>query len=114
MKHDMMRKPVRRLTALIMAAVFASLAAGCQTTPPAETNVSNASNVSNVSAEVKENARVSYLGPQGTYTEEAAQFFFPAAESPGAFFFVSFFLGWGLGMAFLKRSFTFLRKGEWL
>ena len=81
MKHDMMRKPVMRLTALIMAAAFVSLAAGCQTTPMKETNVSNASNVSNVSAEVKENARVSYLGPQGTYTEEAAQFFFPAAEA---------------------------------
>ena len=81
MKHDMMRKPVMRLTALIMAAAFVSLAAGCQTTPMKETNVSNASNVSNVSAEVKENVRVSYLGPQGTYTEEAAQFFFPAAEA---------------------------------
>ena len=78
MKHDMMRKPVMRLTALIMAAVFVFLAAGCQTTPMKETNVSN---TSNVSAEVKENARVSYLGPQGTYTEEAAQFFFPEAEA---------------------------------
>lgn len=26
---------------------------------------------------IKENALVSYLGPEGTYTEEAAQFFFP-------------------------------------
>ena len=26
-------------------------------------------------------ARVSYLGPEGTYTEEAAQFFFPRAET---------------------------------
>ena len=28
-------------------------------------------------SETKENSRVSYLGPEGTYTEEAAQFFFP-------------------------------------
>ena len=46
MEHDMMRKPVMRLTALIMAAAFVSLAAGCQTTPMKERNVSNASNVS--------------------------------------------------------------------
>lgn len=29
--------------------------------------------------EIIENARVSYLGPEGTYTEEATKFFFPAA-----------------------------------
>ena len=33
------------------------------------------------SAEDKAAVRVSYLGPEGTYTEEAAQFFFPAAEA---------------------------------
>ena len=27
-------------------------------------------------------ARVSYLGPEGTYTEEAAQFFFPTGDNP--------------------------------
>jgi len=27
-----------------------------------------------------ENAKISYLGPEGTYTEEAAQFFFPNGE----------------------------------
>lgn len=30
---------------------------------------------------IKDNARVSYLGPEGTYTEEAARFFFPATAS---------------------------------
>ena len=31
--------------------------------------------------QVNEQARVSYLGPEGTYTEEAAQFFFPEASA---------------------------------
>lgn len=31
--------------------------------------------------QVQETGRVSYLGPAGTYTEEAAQFFFPEAEA---------------------------------
>ena len=30
-------------------------------------------------SQITDNARVSYLGPAGTYTEEAAQFFFPTA-----------------------------------
>ena len=33
------------------------------------------------SAPSAEDARVSYLGPEGTYTEEAAQFFFPEASA---------------------------------
>ena len=33
------------------------------------------------SAQETEQARVSYLGPEGTYTEEAAQFFFPEASA---------------------------------
>ena len=33
-----------------------------------------------VSSGILEQARVSYLGPAGTYTEEAAQFFFPDAS----------------------------------
>ena len=32
-------------------------------------------------AQFVEDARVSYLGPEGTYTEEAAQFFFPEAQA---------------------------------
>ncbi|MEE1050747.1 MAG: prephenate dehydratase domain-containing protein, partial [Lachnospiraceae bacterium] len=31
--------------------------------------------------QANEQARVSYLGPEGTYTEEAAQFFFPEASA---------------------------------
>ena len=31
-------------------------------------------------SQIRKNGRVSYLGPEGTYTEEAAQFFFPGAE----------------------------------
>ena len=33
-----------------------------------------------VSTQIVENPKISYLGPEGTYTEEAAQFFFPAGE----------------------------------
>ena len=32
-------------------------------------------------AQIPDHARVSYLGPEGTYTEEAAQFFFPGTAS---------------------------------
>ena len=69
----MKRKSIRQLTAFIIASLFVCVAAGCRTNPTEEAKGAN------VSAVVKENARVSYLGPEGTYTEEAAQFFFPGA-----------------------------------
>lgn len=43
---------------------------------PASTSTSTST-----SSPSMENSRVSYLGPEGTYTEEAAQFFFPNAAS---------------------------------
>ena len=42
--------------------------------------------------------------------EPADALFFPAAEPPDALFFLAVFLAG----AFLNRSFTFFRKGEWL
>ena len=71
----MKRKPMKRLTALIIAALMVCPAAGCRTNPPEEAKGAN------VAAEVKKNARVSYLGPEGTYTEEAAQYFFGDAAT---------------------------------
>ena len=62
-----MHKEMKRIAALMAAFAVGITASGCST----------------VSAETAsfpiENAKVSYLGPEGTYTEEASQFFFPDA-----------------------------------
>lgn len=60
----------------------AAASASTGTTASGQTTDSAAGQTSDsVSGLTLENARVSYLGPAGTYTEEAAQFFFPNAES---------------------------------
>ena len=61
---------------VIMMLIGVMLASGCGTSsvPAAESSEEIA-----VSSAIRENASVSYLGPAGTYTEEAAQFFFPKA-----------------------------------
>ncbi len=53
-------------------------AAGCGT---AQTDSDVPQEPAPVSAGILEEARVSYLGPAGTYTEEAAMFFFPDASA---------------------------------
>ena len=63
-----MRKAMKAAAALT-AAVMLVLTAGCGT--------GNGGGEGDPSVRA-EDARVSYLGPAGTYTEEAAQFFFPA------------------------------------
>ena len=50
----------------------------CSSVSAAETEGSQ--ETAAVSSGILEQARVSYLGPAGTYTEEAAQFFFPDAS----------------------------------
>ncbi len=64
-----MRKAMSAAAALT-AAVMLVLTAGCGT--------GNGGGEGDLSVRA-EAARVSYLGPAGTYTEEAAQFFFPAS-----------------------------------
>jgi prephenate dehydratase/chorismate mutase/prephenate dehydratase len=65
-------------SALLMSLVCSFTAAGCGTAPAvtAEAPASEATDVM-----IMSDARVSYLGPAGTYTEEAAQFFFPDASA---------------------------------
>ena len=46
-----------------------------------EANSADDSAEDSAAARLVEDARVSYLGPEGTYTEEAAQFFFPEAQA---------------------------------
>ena len=60
----------------LVAALMGSVLTGCGT----GTSESKIEAVED-NSEVFSNAVVSYLGPQGTYTEEAAQFFFQKAEN---------------------------------
>lgn len=68
-----------RLPAAILSALMiAAAAAGCgANTSDTETGPEPDASASQIVAD----ARVSYLGPAGTYTEEAAQFFFPEDEN---------------------------------
>lgn len=64
------------LTVILVSLIVAVTAAGCG---------SNSDNMRSgtkdpAASQILTNARVSYLGPAGTYTEEAAQFFFPDAQ----------------------------------
>ena len=85
----------RKKSAIVLAAALCcSIICGCsdsQTENSKESNVSVSSitqssdtekNMEESSTfEVKTNAAVSYLGPEGTYTEEAAKHFFKSAKS---------------------------------
>ncbi len=64
---------------LVAALMFAVSLSGCGTVSERSGEISD---VSADFSEVFNGARVSYLGPEGTYTEEAAEFFF---ENAGAF-----------------------------
>ena len=79
----------RKLIAVFMIALTLGMSvSGCGTNPvdqgeevDLQTDAAAVSSQIAVSSQMIEDARVSYLGPQGTYTEEAAQFFFENAES---------------------------------
>ncbi len=65
---------IKKMQALLMVLVTAALVSfGCGSPAGAGKRGESAPS----SPQVPENVRVSYLGPEGTYTEEAAQFFFP-------------------------------------
>ena len=70
-------KRIKKTLGLVFAAfLIAAAAAGCGTkAEKAETGQEKDTSLSQALAD----ARVSYLGPKGTYTEEATQFFFPGA-----------------------------------
>ena len=63
---------------LLFIASVISVTSCCCGVNAAETE--NGQETAAVSSGILEQARVSYLGPAGTYTEEAAQFFFPDAS----------------------------------
>lgn len=67
----------RFLTMICIVFMTAAVFSGCGSSS-GETEDSQAS--SPASFQTMDDIRVSYLGPEGTYTEEAAQFFFPKAE----------------------------------
>ncbi len=71
-----MIKRTSKYAALLAMLISSIPAAGCGTAPAAS---SGNTETPAVSASIRSGAAVSYLGPAGTYTEEAAQFFFPDA-----------------------------------
>ena len=72
-----MKRRNQALTGLLPAVLLAALLCGCGGTAlPAEEQEAAPPAVQTMEA-----PRVSYLGPAGTYTEEAARFFFPQAAA---------------------------------
>ncbi|MBQ6530917.1 MAG: hypothetical protein IJI39_08365 [Clostridia bacterium] len=61
------------LSIIIISVIIGAIASGCGTNPAMTKNNQEAVSAS---SQIKENAKVSYLGPEGTYTEEATQYFF--------------------------------------
>ena len=64
----------KTVSAVIAVLLMGSMISGCSN-DPVQTETEE-----NTAEKILENASVSYLGPAGTYTEEAAQFFFPDAS----------------------------------
>ncbi len=73
-----MRKRRKEIAMSLIILMIGSLVFGCGAA--SESSGVQKENVS-VSSQILEKAKVSYLGPAGTYTEEATQFFFPDAET---------------------------------
>ena len=71
-----MRTMKRMITAALAASVIIIFASGCG---PGFFTYDTGRAIPNVSVQLNDHLRVSYLGPQGTYTEEAARFFFTDA-----------------------------------
>ena len=65
-----MNKIKKILSVVMVSLMIVSSVSGCRTDPE------NGRNDREAGFGIAENAKVSYLGPAGTYTEEAAQFFF--------------------------------------
>lgn len=70
-----MNQVLNKRTAMLITLIGILLVSGCgNSSVPAADSTEDAG-----SSAIRDNAAVSYLGPAGTYTEEAAQFFFPDA-----------------------------------
>lgn len=70
-----MVKDKRILAALLALVLLCAMAAGCAAKTP-----ESAGSAAPATLQIPEDAKISYLGPAGTYTEEAARFFFAAGE----------------------------------
>ncbi len=70
----------KRIVSLLLICLLLSGFASCGQAPDAAPSPSKDASLPAASA-LLEDARVSYLGPEGTYTEEAAKFFFRNAGS---------------------------------
>ncbi len=71
-------KKIKKTAAVLLAALlFCGMASGIR----ADFDALNDGTESSVTLQIMDDAAVSYLGPEGTYTEEAAQFFFQKAET---------------------------------
>lgn len=64
----------------MLICLILSVLPGCGQAPSASPSPAQPASLPE-GAELRENARVSYLGPEGTYTEEASKFFFPRAAA---------------------------------
>ena len=73
-------KPLKKALSLLLLCLILFGASGCGQTPSAPASPAGGAERPE-GAELLENARVSYLGPEGTYTEEAAKFFFQSAAA---------------------------------
>ena len=70
----------KRILSLLLICLLLSGLAGCGQAPDAAPSPAKDASLPEAS-ELLKDARVSYLGPEGTYTEEAAKFFFQNAGS---------------------------------
>ncbi|MBP3205801.1 MAG: hypothetical protein J6M66_10325 [Lachnospiraceae bacterium] len=73
-----MKKLYRKVAVVLIGGILVS-SCGSNTTDPTMSAAKSGMSQEPITAslEIVEQARVSYLGPEGTYTEEATQFFFP-------------------------------------
>ena len=69
-----MKRQKKTLWILVLMLLLLAALAGCGESPAANNRGESAEPAA---FRLKDDVRVSYLGPEGTYTEEAAQFFFP-------------------------------------
>ena len=71
---------MKKALSLLLLCLLLFGASGCGRAPSAPASPAKGQELPE-GAQILENARVSYLGPEGTYTEEAARFFFRSAAA---------------------------------
>ena len=71
---------MKKTLSLLLICLFLFSAVCCRQAPAEQADPANGASLP-AGAEIPADARVSYLGPAGTYTEEAAKFFFQSASA---------------------------------